>query len=341
MADPRFFRASGPFTVAEVAALTGAAIVGENGEGERVLTDVAPLEVAESHHLSFLANHRYLDAFRVSRAGAVLVHPKAISAAPDGVVLLTSADPYMAFARASRAFYPPMPPQTGVSANAAIDPSAQIGADVSIGHFAVIEAGACIGARSVVGPHSVIGAGVVIGEDCVIGANVTISYSLMGNRVTIFAGARIGQDGFGFASDRSGHLRIPQLGRVIIGDDVEVGANTTIDRGAGPDTVIGAGAMIDNLVQIGHNTVIGRGCVIVAQAGMAGSTRLGDFVMLGGQVGIAGHLTIAPGTKIAAKSGVMRDIPDPAVVGGIPAVPMTQWLRQVATVARLVKKEEK
>lgn len=341
MADPRFFRASGPFTVAELAALTGAAVVGENGEGERILTDVAPLETAESHHLSFLANHRYLDAFRECKAGAVLVHPKAVSAAPSGVVLLTATDPYMAFARAARAFYPPNPPQTGIAPSASIEPTATLGADVSIGHFAVIGAGASIGARSVIGPQTVIAEGVVIGDECVIGANVTISHSLIGDRVTIFPGARIGQDGFGFASDKSGHLRIPQLGRVLIGDDVEVGANTTIDRGAGPDTVIGAGAMIDNLVQIGHNTVIGRGCVIVAQAGMAGSTRLGDFVMLGGQVGVAGHLTIAPGTKIAAKSGVMRDIPDPSVVGGIPAVPMTQWLRQVATVARLVKKEEK
>lgn len=341
MADSRFFRASGPFTVAEVAALTGADIVGGEEGHARVLTDVAPLETAESHHLSFLANHRYLDSFRETRAGAVLVNAKAVAAAPPGVVLLTTRDPYMAFARAARAFYPPVPPQTGIAASAMVDPAATIGADVSIGHFAVIEAGVSIGARSIIGPQSVIASGVVIGEDCVIGANVTISHSLIGDRVTVFPGARIGQDGFGFASDGSGHLRIPQLGRVVIGDDVEVGANTTIDRGAGPDTVIGAGAMIDNLVQIGHNTVIGRGCVIVAQAGMAGSTKLGDFVMLGGQVGIAGHLTIAPGTKIAAKSGVMRDIPDPTVVGGIPAVPMTQWLRQVATVARLVKKEDK
>lgn len=341
MADSRFFRASGPFTVAEVAALTGAAISGPDDAGERILTDVAPLETAGPHHLSFLANHRYLDAFRVATAGAVLVHPKAVAAAPPGVVLLTTDDPYMAFAKAARAFYPPAPAQAGIAASAMVEPSAQLGEGVSVGHFAVIEAGASIGARSTIGPQSVIAAGVVIGEDCVIGANVTISHALIGDRVTIFPGARIGQDGFGFASDRSGHLRIPQLGRVVIGDDVEVGANCTIDRGAGPDTVIGDGAMIDNLVQIGHNTVIGRGCVIVAQAGISGSTKLGDFVMLGGQVGVAGHLTIAPGTKIAAKSGVMRDIPEPTVMGGIPAVPMTQWLRQVATVARLVKKEEK
>ena len=309
--------------------------------GARLLTDVAPLETAEPHELSFLANHRYLETFRTSKAGAVLLHPKAVAAAPEGMILLTTPDPYMAYARAVRAFYPPTPSRTGVAASAMIEPSAVLGDGVSVDHFAVIEAGAVIGARSVIGPQTVIGAGVVLGDDCVVGANVTISHALIGARTTIFPGARIGQDGFGFASDPSGHLRIPQLGRVIIGDDVEIGANTTIDRGAGPDTVIGSGAMIDNLVQIGHNTVVGRGCVIVAQAGTAGSTKLGDFVMLGGQSGIAGHLTIAPGTKIAAKSGVMRDVPDTTVLGGIPAVPMTQWLRQVATVARLVKKEEK
>jgi UDP-3-O-[3-hydroxymyristoyl] glucosamine N-acyltransferase len=341
MADPRFFRASGPFKVAELAALTGARIEGPDGAADRLISDVAPLETADERHLSFLANHRYLAAFKASRAGAVFVGAKAVPAAPPGMVLLVAADPYMAYARAARSFHPPLRDQIGVAATAVIDSGATLGPDVSLGHFTVVGAGAAIGARSVIGPNSVIGAGVVLGEDCIVGANVTITHTLIGDRVIIYAGARIGQDGFGFASGADGHLRIPQLGRVIIGDDVEIGANTTIDRGAGPDTIIGAGAMIDNLVQIGHNTVIGRGCVIVAQAGLAGSVKLGDFVALGGQVGVAGHLTLAPGTRIAAKSGVMRDVTAPAAMGGIPAVPMTQWLRQVATLGRLVRKEEK
>jgi UDP-3-O-[3-hydroxymyristoyl] glucosamine N-acyltransferase len=153
--------------------------------------------------------------------------------------------------------------------------------------------------------------------------------------VTIYTGARIGQDGFGFASDRSGHTRVPQVGRVIIGDDVEVGANSTIDRGAGPDTVIGSGCMIDNLVQIGHNVQMGRGCVIVSQVGISGSTRLGDVVVIGGQTGVAGHLTIGSGVRIAAKSGVHQDIPAGSDVGGAPAVPIREWRRQIAATVRL------
>jgi len=341
MADPRFFRVSGPFTLAELASLTGAEILGDAGAGERIVTDVAPLDAAESHHLSFFANQHYLESFEKSRAGAVFVHPKLVKDAPAGMVLLVTPEPYLAFAKAARAFYPPSASYRGISPTAVIDGAAQLGDQVSVGHFTVIEAGVRIGARTEIGSNTVLEAGVVIGEGCVIGANVTISHSLIGDRVVIYPGARIGQDGFGFALDASRHLRIPQLGRVLVGDDVEIGANTTIDRGAGPDTIIGTGSVIDNLVQIGHNTVVGNGCVIVAQAGTAGSTKLGDFVMLGGQSGIAGHLTIAPGTKIAAKSGVMRDVPKATVMGGIPAVPMTQWLRQVATVARMAKKEVK
>jgi UDP-3-O-[3-hydroxymyristoyl] glucosamine N-acyltransferase len=175
----------------------------------------------------------------------------------------------------------------------------------------------------------------------VIGAGATVNFSLIGDRVAIFSGARIGQDGFGFASSPGGHLRIPQVGRVIIHDDVEVGANTTIDRGSAADTVIGAGCMIDNLVQIAHNVQLGRGCVIVAQVGIAGSTKLGDFVVFGGQTAVAGHLTIGDGAQFAARSGVIRNHEGGQTYGGAPAIPIQQWRRQMAAIARLGKVRDK
>jgi UDP-3-O-[3-hydroxymyristoyl] glucosamine N-acyltransferase len=185
----------------------------------------------------------------------------------------------------------------------------------------------------------VIGPGVVLGEDCIVGACASITHSIVGKRVNIYPGVRIGQDGFGFAMGPQGHAKVPQLGRVIIQDDVEIGANTTIDRGAGPDTIIGSGTKIDNLVQIGHNVQLGRGCVIVAQVGISGSTRLGDFVAVGGQAGLTGHLHIGAGARIAGQSGVMRDIEPGGTVGGSPAVPMADWLRQSALIGQMARKK--
>jgi UDP-3-O-[3-hydroxymyristoyl] glucosamine N-acyltransferase len=251
------------------------------------------------------------------------------------MVLLVSPAPYMAYARIARAFYPPPRPVPGISPQAIIDVSALVGKGCRIDPGAVVGARAEIGEGSWVGANAVVGDGVRLGRDCFVGPNASISYALVGDRVTIYTGARIGQDGFGFASDRSGHTRVPQVGRVIIGDDVEVGANSTIDRGAGPDTVIGSGCMIDNLVQIGHNVQMGRGCVIVSQVGISGSTRLGDVVVIGGQTGVAGHLTIGSGVRIAAKSGVHQDIPAGSDVGGAPAVPIREWRRQIAATVRL------
>lgn len=339
MADPRFFERAGPHSLAALAALSGAS-VRDPSIGERLFHDVAPLETAGQGDVTFLDNRKYLDAFTRSRAGAAFIDESAVDKAPAGMALLIASDPYKAFARAAQAFYPEKPVAAGRAPSAIIDPTAMVPSDCEIGAHVVIEAGVRLGARCQVGPNAVIGAGVELGDDCRIGANVTLSHCLIGARVVLHPGARIGQPGFGFAPDRQGPVKIPQLGRVIIADDVDIGANTTIDRGSGHDTVIGAGTMIDNLVQIGHNVVLGRGCILAGQVGISGSTRLGDFVMAGGQAGFAGHLRIGDGARIAAKAGLMRDVAAGETVCGSPAVPIASFMKQVAIVQRLARKKD-
>jgi UDP-3-O-[3-hydroxymyristoyl] glucosamine N-acyltransferase len=338
MADPRFFAKAGPFTLAEIAKRCGAELA-VGADSNATLTDVAPLDKAGASDISFLDNKKYVEAFTVSRAGACLVHPSLAARAPVGMALLLADDPYRAYAMVAQAFYPVPPAVPGIAAGAHVDPSAILAPSVQVEPGAVIGAGAEIGAGCMIGANAVIGAGVVFGETCIVGAGATVSHAIVGNRVNIYPGVRIGQDGFGFAMGASGHLKVPQLGRVVIEDDVEIGANATIDRGAGPDTVIGAGCRIDNLVQIGHNVQLGRGCVVVAQVGISGSTRLDDFVVVGGQAGITGHLRIGAGARIAAQSGVMRNIEAGNTVGGSPAVPMTEWLRQSAVLGQLARKK--
>src|SRR3984957_16306544 len=338
MADPRFFTVAAPLTIAELAARTGAAIAGA-GEAERRITDVAPLDAAGPEHVTFLDNRKYLDAFRGTRAGAAFVHPDVAAASPAGVTLLVTPAPYRAYAVAAQAFYPELPPTPGIAASEVIDPSARLGEGCAVEAYAVIGPRAEIGRRCRIAAHAVIGAGCALGDDGIVGANASLSHCLIGARVRVYPGVRIGQDGFGFALDPAGFVKVPQLGRVIIGDDVEIGANTTVDRGAGPDTIIGSGTMIDNLVQIGHNVQVGRGCVVVAQVGISGSTRLGDHVMMGGQSGIAGHLTIGDGARIAAQSGVMRDVAAGEEVAGAPAVPSREFFRQFAMLRRLADKK--
>lgn len=338
MADPRFFTVAGPFTLARLAEISGADLAPGADPGAE-MSDVAPLEVAGPGTVSFLDNRKYVAAFEGSRAGACVVHPDLADKAPAGMALLLSKDPYRAYAHIAQAFYPTRAPEPWVAPTAYVDPAAKVGEGCRIEPGAFVGARAEIGVRCRIGVNAVVADGVVLGDDCIVGANATVQFAVVGSRVNIYPGARIGQDGFGFAMGPQGHLKMPQLGRVVIGDDVEIGANATIDRGAGPDTVIGAGSMIDNLVQIGHNVQLGRGCVIVAQVGISGSTRLGDFVAAGGQAGIAGHLKIGSGARIAAQAGLMRDVGPGETVGGSPAVPMTEWLRQSAALSKLARKK--
>jgi UDP-3-O-[3-hydroxymyristoyl] glucosamine N-acyltransferase len=338
MADPRFFTVAGPFSVAEIAQRTGATLGGA-GTADLMLRDVAPLETAGPEALTWLDNRKYLDQFRATRAGAVFVQPALAAGVPASATLLLTEQPYRAYAVAAQAFYPEPPPEPGIAPSACVDPTARLGEGTAVEALAVIGPRVEIGKRCLIGANSVIGAGSVLGDDVRIGANVSVSHAVIGARVRLYPGARIGQDGFGFALDPKGYVKVPQLGRVIIGDDVEIGANTTVDRGAVRDTEIGAGTMIDNLVQIGHNVQIGRGCVLVSQVGISGSTRLGDYVMIGGQGGLIGHLTIGNGARIGAQAGIMRDVAPGETVMGSPAQPVKEFFRQVAAVQRLARKK--
>lgn len=336
MADPRFFRADGPFKLGHLAEKADAEL-SAGADPEQSMTDVAPLGAAAATEISFLDNKLYLDDFTASGAGACIVDPRFAARAPNSMALLLTKNPYRAYAIVASLFHPRGDGTREIHGTAVIDPSARLGDGVSVGPYAVIGPDAEIGARSRIGPHCVIEAGVVIGEESEIGAGAYLSHSLIGKRCLLHSGVRIGNRGFGFTLDQSGYLDVPQLGRVIIEDGVEIGANSTIDRGAGPDTVVGAGSKIDNLIQIGHNVEIGRGCVLVAQSGVAGSSKLEDFVMVGAQGGIAGHLRIGKGARIGAQSGIMRDVPAGTTVMGAPAIPIKEFFRLVAIWQQQVK----
>jgi UDP-3-O-[3-hydroxymyristoyl] glucosamine N-acyltransferase len=340
MPDARFFPPAGPHSLKRLAELAGAEI-GPGGDPERLFTNVAPLDAAGPDDVSFLDNKAYAGQFTVSAAGCGIVAPAFADRAPADMQLLVTDNPYLAYARAAAAFHPdtelsylPLRPEEN------IHPSAIVGPDTMIGSGTVVGPNVRIGARCRIAPNVYIGDAVTIGDDCRIGPSVSIRYAIVGSRVTLFAGVRIGEAGFGFARSPKGAVTVPQLGRVVIGDNVEIGANTTIDRGAGPDTVIGAGTRIDNLVQIGHNVEIGQGCILVSLVGIAGSTKLGNGVMVGGQSGVAGHLSIGDGAQIAARSGVIGNIDAGATVCGMPAVPIKKFFRQQAILSRLAEKKE-
>lgn len=318
--------------LSELAARIGAKLA---GDGDAVVRGVAPIEQAGPGEVTFLANPKYARHARESAAEAIIAREPVEGARAR---FLVCENPYYAFACAVEIFHPPARPRPGVSERAFVHPGARIGRDASIGPFAVVEDGAAVGDRSAVGAGSFVGGGVSIGEDCLIHPHVTLYPGVrVGSRVILHSGCVIGSDGFGFAPTPSGYKKIPQVGTVEIEDDVEIGANTTIDRAALGVTRIGRGTKLDNLIQVGHNVEIGRDTVIAAQAGISGSCRIGNRVMIGGQTGLAGHLEVGDGVMLGAQSGVAGSITaeESAAWSGSPVMPHAAWLRMSVLLPKL------
>ncbi|WP_158926341.1 UDP-3-O-(3-hydroxymyristoyl)glucosamine N-acyltransferase [Acidisphaera sp. S103] len=337
--DPRFFQRAGPHTLAAV--VDAAGVEGELAEApprRLMLHRIAPLAAATGDDVSFCLNNRkYRPTLAATRAAAVVVHPDMQDQVPETTVAIVVSDPLVAWSRVAALFHPQPPVKPGIHPSAVVAASAKIDPTTEIGPLAVIGDNVTIGPRGRIGAMVVIDDGVQVGRDVRIGPHASLSHALIGDRVYIYPGARIGQDGFGFAITPQGFHTVPQLGRVLIEDDVEVGANTTVDRGTLEDTVIGAGTRIDNLVQIAHNVRIGKACVVVAQVGISGSTVLEDQVVFAGQSGVAGHLRIGAGSRIGAQAGVISDVPPRSEMIGSPAQPVKTFFKEVATVRRWVR----
>ncbi len=343
MTEPQFFKRPAGLTMAEIASATGAVATGRAPLDRRV-TGIAALDQARPSDLSFLDKPRYVSDLHATRAGICLVSERFVPHAPSHVGVLVAAQPYQAFVEVARRLFPDaVRPSsafeaTGVAAGAHIHPTARLEQGVTVDPAAVVGPRAEIGSGSRIAAAAVVGSDVRIGRECTIGCGASITHALVGDRVIIHPGARIGQDGFGYVTSAMRHVKIPQVGRVIIQDDVEVGAGTTIDRGFIRDTVIGEGSKIDNLVQIGHNVAIGRHCIIVAQTGISGSVTIGDFVVLAARVGINNGVTIGEGAQIAATSIVHGDVPAGARWGGTPAKPAKLWFREMKLLEQMASR---
>ena len=336
MSARSFFRGERRIAVGEIAKLAGADL-NPIADSARTITGIATLDRAGPSDLAFLDHASFSDDARSTAAGACLTSKQLAACVPSHVASLIVDDPFQAFVDVARTLFPDaLRPSSlfageiavpGVAPGAVMHPSARLETGVTIDPGAVVGAGAEIGSGTVIGANAVIGPGVRIGRNCGVGPNVSVAHALIGDRVILHAGCLIGQDGFGFATGPRGHRKIPQVGRVIIQDDVEIGAGSSVDRGGLSDTVIGEGTKIDNQVQVGHNVVIGRHCVLIAKVAIAGGVVLEDFVELGGQVGIADGLTIGEGAKVAAQSGVMSNIPPGQSWFGNPAKRQPQRAR--------------
>lgn len=338
MADPLFYQKQGPFSLNELASLFGTSV---EPFPDVQVHDVTTLDQATPHDIAYCDHKKYATQLKETRAGVCLIKSELQEIVPSSTIAIVVTHPRRVFARVTAHFYPASHSQAGISTTAVVHPTAQIASDCQIEEYVVIGPNVVIGTGTRVGTHGVIGAGVQIGKDCDIGPGVHLQYARIGDQVMIKPGAKIGQIGFGFEMDEAGPINIPHLGRVIIEDNVQIGANTAIDRGVMGDTTIGAGSRIDNLVQIAHNVHLGKNCILVAQVGVAGSTRLGDFVIAAGQAGIADHLTIGDGARIAAQSGLMRDVAPREIVAGSPAIPVKDWHRQTIALQQLIRHKDK
>jgi UDP-3-O-[3-hydroxymyristoyl] glucosamine N-acyltransferase len=326
MPDPRFFETLPPLSVADLAARIGGEV--ERG-GDRMIASVAPLSSADGGAIAFLGDRKFAGALKETKAGCVIVPSEAVDAAPADAAVIVSRTPQAAWAKASMLLHRPILLDAAIAREEAAEDDS-----VVIEPGAVLGAGVRIGRGSRIGANSVIAPGVQIGRDCVIGSNVSVGFALIGDRVELYAGARIGEAGFGATGTQAGVMDIPQLGRVILQDGVTVGANSCIDRGAYDDTVIGENTKIDNLVMVGHNCVIGRNCLLVANTGISGSVTVGDNVIFGGKAGIGDHITIGEGARVAAGAGVLADVPAGETWSGYPARPIRQFLRETVWLAK-------
>ncbi|MBC8129653.1 MAG: UDP-3-O-(3-hydroxymyristoyl)glucosamine N-acyltransferase [Rhizobiaceae bacterium] len=342
MTSHRFFERGTGLSLQEICDLSGAEL-GPSTDGARRVDGVAALDGAGPSDISFFDNLRYTDLLAGTSAGCVIVSKRSLPLMPEGICVLVARDPARAFALAGRALYPQSLTPAGIGIGLAIgpgayvDPSAVLEDGVVVEPNAVIGPGVAIGSGTIVGAGAVVGRGCQIGRDCRIGSQVSIQFALLGNRVILHPGVRIGQDGFGYAAGRDGILKVVQIGRVIIQDNVEIGANTTVDRGAIRDTVIGENTKIDNLVQVAHNVRIGRNCLVAGQVALAGSVTIEDGVVIGGQTGVNNHVTVGAGAQIAAISSVAGDVPSGARWGGTPAKPVRDWFREVTWVSEMAK----
>lgn len=331
MPDPRFFDSPGPASLSELAR-AGAAELAAATSGERLIAHAAPLDAADDQAITFFSDTKRKDAATATKAGACFVRPEHRDFLPTACAALVTRHPQAAWAAAASRLHAPRRHEAGAPA---IHPQAEFEDGVLLSPNVSIGQGARIGRGTRIGPGAVIGPGVLIGRDCVIGPNAVIGFALLGDRVSISAGAVLGEAGFGAAVGPSGMVDLPQLGRVVIQDNVTIGANSCVDRGAFADTTVGENTKIDNLVHVAHNVRIGRNCVLAAYTGISGSTIVGDGVAFGGKAGVADHLKIGSGASIGAAASVFKDVPDGETWTGFPARPLKRWLRETAWLSRM------